>query len=350
MLTISEIAALAGVSKTTISNVLNGKLEQVGPLTRQRIEALIKEHGYVPTQAARSLKSKRTKTLGLLFPHLPAAFVSNTFFFPGFLTGVARACEEYSYQLFITTSAKSCDTEFHYESLLKSRSVDGLIVSEIFSDDQRFPILEQFGIPFVSIGKPEGNDVADISWVDHNQEKISYHAVLRLLEHGHRDILFLGLSSFRVFTKQRLRGYKKALMEAQVPFRKNLVLCEEISAGEVKENFVMLMQKGIEFSAIFAISEPLALGSLKALQDLDLGVPRDISVLANIETDNHLFYIPPLTGVKIQTEKLGYETAKLLIQNIEGEIKEPIGKYVDADFIQGSSCAPKSTSKQEGVV
>ncbi|HSV32319.1 MAG TPA: LacI family DNA-binding transcriptional regulator [Atribacteraceae bacterium] len=350
LLTISEIAFLAGVSKATVSNVLNERTKQVSPKTRQRIETIIKENGYVPRHSARSLKTNRTKTLGLLFPHLPAAFFTNTFFFPGFLTGVAKACEKFSYQLIITTSSKSCDTSFHYESLVQSKSVDGLIVSEIFIDDQRFSVLEQFDIPFVSIGKPEGRDINNISWVDHDQEQVAYQAVRYLIDLGHRDILFLGLSPSRVFTKQRLEGYKRALMDSKIPFQEDLIICEEITKGEVKKALSRPLNKGVDFSAIFVISEPLVLESMKALKELGLRVSRDISFLANIETDNYLYYVPPLTGIKIKTEELGFETAKLLVQIIEGEIRKPVGKFLEADFVEGASCSSALFHKKGEVI
>lgn len=340
MVTIYEIARLAGVSKATVSNILNGRFDQVSPETRARVERVIKEQGYVPRKAARSLKSNRTRTIALLFPHLPAMLISNTFFFPGFLTGVARACEEESYQLLITTSAKSCDTDFHYEALVRERSVDGFIVSEIFFDDPRFSVLREFGTPLVSIGKPEGEDISWISWVDHNQEEISYQAVQRLLGLGHRDILFVGLSKNRVYTAQRFRGYERALKEAGVPPREELVLAEEMRKEEVAEKMKEILAQGVTFSALFVIAESLAFSALRALQDLGFRIPQDISILGNIETDNYQFYLPQLSGIRVKTEELGYETAKLLVQCIEKKVQTPVGKYIEADFVEGCSIGP----------
>jgi LacI family transcriptional regulator len=341
MMTIAEIARLAGVSKATVSNVLNGRVDQVSPKTRARVERIIKEYGYVPKRAARSLKSNRTRTIALLFPHLPANLITNTFFFPGFLSGVARACEEASYQLLITTSARSCDTEFHYEALVRSQSVDGFIVSEIFVNDPRFGVLREFRIPFVSIGKPEGEDVSWMSWVDHNQEEVSYNAVQRLLELGHRDIVFLGLSRGRVYTMQRLAGYSKALKERGIPLREELILTEEIEKDKVAEKLGKLKEQGIAFSALFVIDESLALSALRALQDLGFRIPQDVSILGNIETDNYRFYVPQLSGIRVRTEDLGYETARLLIDLIEGKVQGPVGKYLEADFVEGCSIGPR---------
>lgn len=339
-MTITEIARLAGVSKATVSNVLNGRTNQVSPETRVRIEQIIKECGYVPKRAARSLKSNKTRTIALLFPHLPANLIANTFFFPGFLSGVARACEESSYQLLITTSAKSCDTEFHYEALVRSRSVDGFIVSEIFYNDPRFSVLRRFNVPFVSIGKPEGDDVAWISWVDHNQEEIAYQATRKLIDLGHRDILFLGLSRERVYTLQRLRGYEKALWEAGLPLREELLITEEMRKEGVKGKLESLWKKGVRFSAIFVIAESLALSALKALQEMGFRIPQDVAILGNIETDNYRFYTPQLSGIRVRTEDLGYETAKLLVDLIEGKVTTQVGKYLQADFVEGHSLGP----------
>lgn len=340
MVTIAEIARLAGVSKATVSNVLNGRTDQVSPETRARIEQIMKECGYVPKRAARSLKSNRTRTIALLFPHLPANLVANTFFFPGFLSGVARACEESSYQLLITTSAKSCDTEFHYEALVQSRSVDGFIVSEIFVDDPRFSVLRKFNVPFVSIGKPEGEDVSWISWVDHNQEELAYQATRRLIDLGHRGILFVGLSRGRVYTMQRLSGYRRALEEAGIPIREELLITEEMRKEDVAGKLEDLWSKGARFSAVFVIAESLALSALKALQDMGLRIPQDVAILGNIETDNYRFYVPQLSGIRVRTEDLGYETARLLVDLIEGKVTAQVGKYLEADFVEGCSLGP----------
>lgn len=340
MMTIAEIARLAGVSKATVSNVLNGRTDQVSPETRARIERIIKEYGYVPKRAARSLKSNRTRTIALLFPHLPANLIANTFFFPGFLSGVAKACEESSYQLLITTSAKSCDTEFHYEALVRSRSVDGFIVSEIFYNDPRFSVLRKFGVPFVSIGKPEGDDVSWISWVDHNQEELAFQATQRLVNLGHRNILFLGLSRGRVYTLQRLRGYERALEEAGIPLREELLVTEEMREQDVAKKIAMLWNSGVRFSAVLAISEPFALSALKTLQDMGLRVPDDVSVFGDITTENSQFYTPPLSGIRARTYELGYETATVLLNIIERKITTRVEKYLEAGSVKGSSIGP----------
>ncbi|MEN3184425.1 MAG: substrate-binding domain-containing protein, partial [Atribacterota bacterium] len=260
--------------------------------------------------------------------------------FPGFLSGVAKACEESSYQLLITTSAKSCDTEFHYEALVRSRSVDGFIVSEIFYNDPRFSVLRKFGVPFVSIGKPEGDDVSWISWVDHNQEELAFQATQRLVNLGHRNILFLGLSRGRVYTLQRLRGYERALEEAGIPLREELLVTEEMRKEEVKGKLENLWSRGVHFSAVFVIAESLALSALRALQDMGLRIPEDVAILGNIETDNYRFYTPQLSGIRVRTEDLGYETAKLLVALIEGRIATQVGKYLEADFVEGCSLGP----------
>lgn len=337
MLTITEIARLAGVSKTTVSNVLNGRYNQVGENTRKKILKIIEENGYFPRQAARTLKSNRTKTIGLLFPHIPLRLVSSSFFFPGFLTGVAEACQDFNYQLLVTTSWKDCDTEFHYENLLKNRSVDGLIVSDIFYNDPRFPILQKSKIPFVSIGKPEGNEVGGIYWVDHHQEKISEKAVNYLLNLGHRNIVFVGLSSHRVYTMQRLKGYQRALAKASIPFREELVLCEEMWGEEAERKILSFLKKINDFTAIFAISSNLTLSCIKVLEKMGLKIPQGISLLGNIEIEENRFLGINLSGIKVRPQALGCETAKTLIHLIEGKEVEA-GKYLKAKLVKGDSC------------
>lgn len=336
MLTIAEIARLAKVSKTTVSNVLNGKVGQVGEETRKRILRIIEEYGYFPHQAARALKSKRTRTIALLFPHMPLRLVSNSFFFPGFLTGVAEACEDFSYQLLVTTSFKDCDTDFHYERLLKTRSMDGLIVSDIFYDDPRFAVLKKSSVPFVSIGKPEGGDTEEIYWVDHDQETMAEKAVDYLIQLGHRDIVFIGLSLKRVYTLQRLRGYQKSLKKAGIPFREELILCEEMWYEEAEEKIMAFLKNFSSFTAVFTIGGNLTLNSLRALERLFFRIPQDVSLLGNIEAERSEFLGVRLSGIRVYPRILGYVTAKTLVELIEGKEKER-GRFLEADFVEGES-------------
>jgi len=338
MLTISEIARLAGVSKTTVSNVINGKFEQVGEETREKILKIIEDNGYFPHQAARALKSKKTRTIGLLFPHMPLRLLSNSFFFPGFLTGVAEACQDFDYQLLVTTSWKDCDTDFHYENLLKSRSIDGLIVSDVFYNDPRFPVLREFKIPFVSIGKPEGGNPDGIHWIDHNQEEIAERAVDYLISLGHRDIIFVGLSLNRVYTRQRLRGYKKALEKASIPFREELILCEEMWGEEAKRKISSFLRKIVNFTAIFSIGgDNLTFDCVEVLENLGFLIPQDVSLLCNIEIEDNRFLGINPSGIKVNPQILGYETAKTLIYLIEDKEVE-MGKYLEAKLVEGDSC------------
>ncbi len=337
MVTIAEIARLAGVSKATVSNVLNGKIEQVGEETRQRILRIMEEVGYFPHQAARALKSKRTRTIALLFPHMPLRLVSSSFFFPGFLTGVAEACEDFNYQLLVTTSWKDCDTDFHYESLLRSRSIDGLIVSDVFYDDPRFALLKRADIPFISIGKPEGETGKDICWVDHNQEEIAEKAVEYLITLHHRDIVFIGLSQKRVYTLQRLRGYRRALERTSLPYRENLVLCEEMWGEEAEKRIALFLQSLPRFTALFTIGQNLTLNAVKVVEKLGLRIPQEVSILGNMETDLEKFLGFRLSGVGVKPQVLGYETAKRLIDLIEGKAIER-EKIIEAELVIGESC------------
>jgi DNA-binding LacI/PurR family transcriptional regulator len=338
MLTIAEIAKLAGVSKTTVSNVLNGKLEQVGKETREKILKIIEESGYTPHQAARALKSKRNRTIGLLFPHMPLRLVSNSFFFPGFLTGVAEACERFGYQLLVTTSFKNCDTDFHYERLLKTRSIDGLIVSDVFYNDPRFAILQKAHVPFVSIGKPEGAKIEGIYWVDHDQEHLAERATEYLVNLGHREIVFVGLSLQRVYTLQRLQGYKRTLEKAGIPFKEEFILCEEMWGTEAEERIASFLQGVSSFTAIFSVGGSLTLNCLRALEKMNLRVPQDVSLLGNLETENDRFLGINLSGIRVKPRTLGYVTAKTLIELAEGKEVER-SQVLEAEFVEGASCS-----------
>jgi len=139
---------------------------------------------------------------------------------------------------------------------------------------------------------------------------------------------------------QRLAGYSTALKERGIPLREELILTEEIEKDKVAEKLEKLKEQGIAFSALFVIAESLALSALRALQDLGFRIPQDVSILGNIETDNYRFYVPQLSGIRVRTEDLGYETARLLIDLIEGKVQGPVGKYLEADFVEGCSIGP----------
>ncbi|MGQ9473884.1 MAG: LacI family DNA-binding transcriptional regulator [Candidatus Caldatribacteriaceae bacterium] len=271
--------------------------------------------------------------------------VSSSFFFPGFLTGVAEACEDFSYQLLVTTSFRDCDTDFHYERLLKTRSVDGLIVSDIFYNDLRFAVLKKSSVPFVSIGKPEGGDIEGIHWVDHDQETMAEKAVDYLIQLGHRNIVFIGLSLKRMYTLQRLQGYQKSLQKASIPFREELILCEEMWYEEAEEKIMTFLQNLSSFTAVFTIGGNLTLNSLRALDKLAFRIPRDVSLLGNIEVERAEFLGIRLSGIRVYPRILGYITAKTLVELIKGKEKE-IGQFLEAEFVEGESIKNAATVRE----
>ncbi|MCS7283784.1 MAG: LacI family transcriptional regulator, partial [Anaerolineae bacterium] len=288
--TIQDVARRAGVSRQTVSRVLNNKGE-VRPETRERVLAAIEELNYRPNAVARSMVRGHTYTLGCIAPTL------TDYTFASIIEGAQAEARRQGY--FILTG--SAPTEHEVESLLEEflhRQVDGLIVFNPYADGRfryLLPLIEN-GTPVVYLGNtPCSEPVSSVRCDDRDG---GYQATRYLLELGHRAIATITGPPNEECVGDRLDGYRRALAEYALSVNERLILRGDWSAISGYRATSSLLETGVSFTAIFAQNDQMAIGAIRALREAGLQVPRDVSVIGFDDIPLASYFDPPLTTLR----------------------------------------------------
>ena len=314
MVTLKDIAAEAGVSITTVSNVVHNRSSRVSPELVAKIRSIIDREHYVPSMTARTLVNDESYIIGVI-SHITPQNIGSTMsdpFLGSFVEGIEFRTREEGYFLMI----RSVEDARALESLRRSWKLSGVILTGIFADDF-FEGVRNLGIPFVLIDSYiDAPDVCNIGLED---EKGGYLATKHLLENGHRVIAFAS-PSIRAggVVEKRLIGYKRALAEYGVPFDPSLIYTQEIFVEEGKRLGHKLAAKP-EITGIFASADILAAGIMTGLREKGIVVPRDKSIIGF--DDNYLCRLtnPCLTTIHQDAEQKGYLAVDMLLAQFRNE-------------------------------
>lgn len=317
MTTIKEIAEMAKVSRSTVSRVLNDS-GYVSEEARKRVEKVIGETGYIPSEQAKSLRTKKTKVIGVIVPTIRTETSSRL------VAGMDQELTKKGYQILLANTNLDKAKELEYIQLLKVRQVDGIILAATNVNEDLVSQLCQLEIPVVAIGQ-DIDGVANVLYDD-------YHAARDvtkfLIEKGHHNISFIGVDE-----TDRAVGFlrKKAYLDVM---KENNLSIEEawITQGvfDIQSGYSamksIISQSNKKPTAVFAVTDRLAIGAMQFLKEKQYRVPEDIAVIAigASEVSEHL--TPPLATVDYQNELAGQESAKLLLEQILN--KESVSKKI----------------------
>ena len=289
---ISEIAQKAGVSKATVSNVMNGKLSKVSDETRERIENIIRETGYKPNVMARSLVKKESRLIGLVVPYLGK---DETFFANPYNAHIIAALERYirgnDYYLML----RCVGDPREIVPLLSSWNVDGAFFLGIYKDEVP-EIKSQIDIPIVFLDTyAPGEEIVNIGIEDYRG---GYLSARYLIGKGHTKLALVSpdISSEGVI-KERYKGFSDACREAGVPFKKGNIFFTEStyhSAVQVGQDIAF---GGGEYTAVACMSDIVAFGVIEGLKQCGIRVPYDMSVIGFDNLPDCEFMSPKLTSV-----------------------------------------------------
>ncbi|WP_409252316.1 LacI family DNA-binding transcriptional regulator [Bacillus sp. SCS-153A] len=309
MTTIKDIAKAAGVSVTTVSRALNG-YSDVKELTRQKIVAVAKELNYSPNSLARSLVMNKSQTIGLLVSGFTKESVKDNFTVE-VLAGVNECASEMNYDLVLFNTNSSMQREKTYTQLCRERRVDGVIIQGIRTDDPYLKEVVDSDIPCVLIDIPIASE--NVGYVTTDNELGADKAVQHLIELGHRNIGMVNGHEYAFVSQKRLNGYKRALENAGLPFKPEYVVDGSYKEGESNKVTKELLSNHPEITAIFCASDLMAIGSLKAVQEIGKKVPADISIIGYDDILLASYVSPALTTIAQNKFQLGFEAAQMLL-------------------------------------
>jgi DNA-binding LacI/PurR family transcriptional regulator len=335
------VAEHAGVSRTTVSFVLNGHDRGIPAETRERVLRIAAELGYVPSAAARSLASGHARTLGMVVCH--AQHLLTDAFLPQAVYGLTQVAKHRGYRVLVEP-LEDVSSPHAYRALVHAKQIDGLLVLNPRADDRQLPELIEDGYPVVTIGQPPGGHGAHL---DVDNVTAARRATQHLLSLGHRHIAHLGYGSPRFTTvAERLSGYRAALEEGGAEVRDELVAFANYSAasGMHAMRSLLASRRGgaPRFSALFAGNDTVALGAIRALSEAGLRVPDDVAVVGFDDIPIAPFITPPLTTIRSPLLAMAEAAAHLLVNLVEGHTPTTLEQVLDTELMVRASCGAQA--------
>ncbi|SDS31504.1 DNA-binding transcriptional regulator, LacI/PurR family [Friedmanniella luteola] len=331
--TIADVAKRAGVSKGLVSFVFNDKPGVAAP-TRVRILAAAEELGWQPDPVARSLSTQRAAALGLVVRRDPTVLAADPFF-PAFMAGVETALTERRQVLVLSLVPDAAAETATYRSLAAHRRVDGVLLTDLRHDDDRFPLLAELGLPAVCVGRP---DVAGAFPVVNLDDAAGLRsAVDHLVGLGHRRIAYVGGDVGMLHGRRRRKSFLEAL--ARHGLDPVGVVDTDFSAAAGARAVVELLAGAVLPTALVFASDPMAVAGLAVLQRQGVQVPRDCSVTGfdGMDLGRHLH--PALTTVEADPLAWGRAAATVLLRLLDDGRADDL-ELPSAALVLRSSTAP----------
>jgi LacI family transcriptional regulator len=307
-----DVATLAGVSRTTVSFVLNDRPDaNISAATRERVRAAAAQLGYQPHAAARGLAGGRSHTIGLVLRQSPEQ-VAEDALLAETLRGISGAARAHGYRVLVEPFGAH---DGDYGDLIRSNRADGLVISGPRVDDAELQLLAAAGAPIVVQGSLPGLDAPS---VDVDNAAAARGAVRHLLDLGHRRIACVTNASLSyTAARDRLHGYRAALADAGIAPEDALVAQADFSAASGRRAMAQLLERdGI--TAVFVASDVVALGAIAAIREAGRRVPDDISVVGFDDIPLAAYFDPPLTSIRLPAHDLGRAVGSALLDRIAG--------------------------------
>lgn len=312
-ITIDMVAKIAGVSKATVSRVLNGR-DRVDPKTRQRVKSVIKKLGYEPLSTAKALRTGRTHLLGCVVSDITNEFTAL------FIDAVWEKARECGYKVLLGLAGSNVPEEEDYVDLLENGVVDGLILTpsgwyDYDSLRDGLERLRQKKLPFVTVGRFR-NGYSDVDNVDVNVYKGAAEAVNYLIDLGHERIGYVGGTPKWASESGRFRAYKETLIERGFGYHPEYVVTSGKDNPAGYRGFIELWKRNLGITAVMTMNDMVAEGVLRAAEELNIRVPQDISVLGFDDAPLSEIVRPKLTSVVLPKRELGKVAVELLMERL----------------------------------
>jgi LacI family transcriptional regulator len=333
-LTIRQIAKLAGVSRSTVSRVINDH-PNVSPETREQVLQVVAETGFHPDPIARSLSSRRAGIIGLVIPLAIQSLFEDPFF-PRLMQGISQGCNSHDYTLALFLLHSLEEEAKIYARISRRQLLDGVIVTSTPAGDPLIPQLAANRIPFVMHGRHEDSRV---SFIDVDNATGAYTAVTHLIRLGRRRIGCITGPSVSLAAEDRKKGYLKALLERRVPIDEGLIVRGDFTETSSYEAMQRLLRQAPD--AVFVASDSMALGVLRALREAGKRVPDDVAVVGFDDLPQATTADPPLTTVRQPIQRAGVLAVETLIDILENGAEPARRIILPTELVIRASCGSR---------
>lgn len=333
--TIKDVAEAAGVSPATVSRVFNGYTD-ISDETKEKIMDIAKQMNYLPNAAARSLSSKNQITLGLVLNDLEISR-KNTMIME-VLTGVYNYTDQENIDFVFLATSTMKQSKKSFREFINEKGISGAVVQGLKMNDPYFKEIENANFPVALIDMvASGDNVCNVSI---NNEKASEEAIQMLIDRGHRHIGMINGRREAYVSVEREAGYIKALKHNKIELNQEYVQYANFSEKISVEITRDLLINNPEITALFCASDLMAIGAMKAISELGLNIPEDISIIGFDDIVLNEFLTPKLSSISQNMEIIGFEAARRAHQLIKGEqIEKQV--YIQHDVIIRESVGDK---------
>ncbi|MGE6754737.1 LacI family DNA-binding transcriptional regulator [Rossellomorea sp. NPDC071047] len=310
MITIKEVARRAQVSSATVSRMLNNS-GYVSEEARDRILKVIEETGYVPSENAKSLRTKKTKVIGVILPKLGSETTSRM------VNGLDQILAEKGYQILLANTNLNATKEIEFIRLLKSRDVEGIILSATNTSGPLMDEVQRLNIPVVVVGQ----DLPDTPSVAFNEMMASKDMIDYFIEKNHEKIAFIGVSeSDRAVGLLRKQGYLSAMAEHGLRIEDHWIQTAVFDVESGYQAMKNIMENSVHPpTAVFAVTDRLAIGAMNYIKQAGLRIPEDIALAGVGASELSQYVTPSLTTVDFHYHKAGQEAANMILAQINQE-------------------------------
>lgn len=310
-ITIVDVAQIAKVSKSTVSQYLNNRFDYMGEDTKQRIAKTIKELGYHPNIVARSLKQKSTATIAVIVANILHTFSTEV------IRAVEDICHEIDFHIIVCNADEDPKKEKKYIDMLRAKQVDGLIIVPTGDNISMYEKLIKEKYPIVFIDRSVSG--ISIPSVMLDNEKASQLAVEHFIKKDLRKIAIMTTSIIQDITprNERIKGYEKALLQNDLPINEKYIRSLELH--KIQEGMKEMLSSGNPPEAILAGNDLAFIEILKFMKENALKIDEDLHVIGIDDVPFASFYNPPLTTIAQPTFEMGKKAAELLLSKIKKE-------------------------------
>jgi len=331
-LTLEDIARKAGVSRSTVSRVINDQ-PNVSEAVRKRVWEVIKKTGYQPNVAARSLASQRSYMVGLVLPH-SVSYLFTDPYIPHLIQGVAQSCNQFDYTLGLFHASTQEDEQKMYPRVSRGGLLDGVILQAGHHGDPLMDRLVESDLPLIFVGRPFQSE--NVSYIDIDNTDGAYNAVSHLIRLGYKRIATIAGSEQSTVGIDRKQGYVKALQDRDLPVDENLITESDFTEVGGYDAMVHLLSNKPE--AVFAASDVMAVGAIRAVRNAGMVIPDDIAIVGFDDLPVAKMTNPALTTIRQPINRLGSTAVEMLIDMIQNGSKPHNRIILSTELVVRDSC------------
>lgn len=339
---IVDLAKSLNLSKGTISRALNDYAD-ISDSTKLRVRKQAKVMGYIPLSSAQAIKTGRVRALGLVLR--VDSHDSHHAFLTDFLDGVSRSAGTKNWTLTVATATSDEDELQTFRRLVAERKVDGFIITRCLAEDKRIAMLQEAEIPYILYGRTNADFT--VSYFDISGELAIESAVSRLANLGHKNIGFVNGPLDLHFAQMRQNGYLAGLKKSDIPLNQTYIVSEVLTREQGIQATNQLLTLLRPPTAIIFSLDMAALGGYRAVENLNLKVGQDVSIIGYDGISQGKYATPELSTFEVDTRKAGERLATMLIDQIRGETIDSLNEIQQAKFVSRGSTNPPRISSEK---